>query len=106
LPGIPDEGVGLPELAGGETDSAAFAAHLKASAGDPSFPFRTALSRIADDARAAGKMLAHESARLILLIDQVEELFAPRVSSDQRDAYARILAGLARSGVVGRGDHA
>ncbi len=96
----PGGDVGLAELSSPGMDQQALATHLRASAGDPSFPFRAALNRIAEEARGAGKILAHESARLLLVVDQLEELFAPRVGQAEREAFARILGGLARSGVV------
>ncbi|MGH1574004.1 hypothetical protein ACRAWG_29325 [Methylobacterium sp. P31] len=96
--GGPD-GVGLPEILGPGLSVHTFAAHLAAAPDDPAFPFRVALERVAEAARGGG-LLPHESARLVILVDQVEEIFTHTVDPQRRDLFLRILTGLARSGVV------
>ncbi len=93
-------GEGLPELLGPQTGVAALAQHLVAAADDPSFPFRLALNQVAEQARAKGLMLAHEQAKLVILADQFEELFSPGIAPERRALFVRVLAGLARSGLV------
>ncbi|HYF57017.1 MAG TPA: AAA family ATPase, partial [Salinarimonas sp.] len=98
--GQADAGEGLPELLFGGGDPKALAAHLQAAADDPSFPFQQALSGVADRARSAGGLLPFETAKLVLVIDQLEELFTRAIDPERRALFARILAGLARSGAV------
>ncbi len=94
-------GEGLPELAGPGIGIEELARHLRASASDPSFPFRNALRALADTERNRRGLLAHEEARLVLVIDQLEELFThPSISDADRTSFAQILAGLARCGLV------
>ena len=93
-------GEGLAELLVPGVDTTALAQHLVAAPDDPSFPFRLALNLIAERARAKGLMLAHEQARLVILADQFEELFGPGITPERRALFVRILAGLARSGLV------
>jgi len=46
-------------------------------------------------------MLEYESPRLVLVVDQLEELFTvERISSDERRRFVDLLAGLVRSGLV------
>ncbi len=97
--GDPGDGEGVPELLGAAMAAEDLAAHLQAAPDDPSFPFRQALGRIAHAARAKG-LLPHEEARLVILVDQVEELFTRDIDPARRALFVRILAGLARSGVV------
>jgi DNA-binding beta-propeller fold protein YncE len=98
--GNPADGVGLPELLTPGIGPEALAAHLQASADDPSFPFRQALARVRDEAQRERGLLAHEAARLVLVVDQLEELFTRNFDPTRRALFVRVLAGLARSGVV------
>ena len=98
--GKPQDGEGLPELLVGGMRPEELAAHLRASSDDPSFPFRQALALIAAEGRAKRGLLPHEEARLVILVDQIEELFTRDIDLGQRALFVRILAGLARSGVV------
>ncbi|WP_244612406.1 ATP-binding protein, partial [Methylobacterium haplocladii] len=101
LAGNPAHGEGLAELGGPGAGAAELARHLRASTGDASYPFRTALGALAAQERSAKALLSHEEARLVLLVDQLEELFTrPDITEDDRLAFVRLLAGLARSGVV------
>jgi WD40 repeat protein len=91
----------LPELLDGKQDAAALARYLAAAADDPAFAIVSALDRIEAAARARGDLLTIETARLALVVDQLEELFtAPEIATEQRIAFVRCLAGLARSGRV------
>lgn len=98
--GDPAKGEGLPELLASGMGPEALAAHLRSAPDDPSFPFRQALAGLALEARARLGLLPHEQARLVILVDQVEELFTREVDPPSRALFVRILAGLARSGIV------
>ena len=100
LAGHGGQGEGLAELDASGMGAEALAAHLAAAPDDPSFPFRQALAHVAQDARRRQGLLHHEEARLVLLVDQVEELFTREFDPERRALFVRILAGLARSGVV------
>lgn len=96
-----DAGVGLPELLGPGQTAADLAAHLRAAADKPGFVFAGALGRLTEAGRKAGRLLAFEEAKLILVIDQLEELFtSAAISAEDRTLFMRLLAGLARSGAV------
>ena len=91
----------VPELLAGRQDIAALTHHLRAAADDPAFPIISALNQIEDAARARDELLVIETARLALVIDQLEELFtAAEITSEERIAFVRCLDGLAKSGRV------
>lgn len=95
------EGVGLPEMLDHSMPVADLAQHLREASAHPTLPFEMVLERLAADARDRGHMLRFEQAKLILIIDQLEELFtAERVRPEERKNFVRLLAGLARSGRV------
>jgi hypothetical protein len=96
----PAGGVGLRELVSSPDEASRLATHLAASADDPSYPFRQALDRVITEERRTQGLLPHETAQLLLLVDQMEELFTRRIDPARRDLFVRILAGLARSGCV------
>jgi WD40 repeat protein len=101
LAGDPAADVGLPEIGGPGATANDLAVHLKASADEPAFLFRKALAEIVEIERPRRALLPHEQARLLLLVDQFEELFtAPGISAVERDQFLRIVTGLARSGAV------
>ena len=100
LAGNPSQGEGLPELDASGMGAEALAGHLQAAPDDPSFPFRQALGTVAREAKSRHGLLPHEEARLVLLVDQVEELFTREFDPERRALFVRILSGLARSGVV------
>jgi WD40 repeat protein len=95
------DGEGLAELISAEVSLADFAAHLRNASVEPAMPFRLALGALGSQARRDGRMLSHEAPRLMLVVDQLEELFTDeRTSADQRARFVELLAGLARSGIV------
>jgi WD40 repeat protein len=95
------EGIGLPELLSPGQNAAELAAHLRERVDKPGFLFAGALGRITEAGRASGRLLAFESAKLILVIDQLEELFTTAaIGADDRRLFLRMVAGLARSGAV------
>jgi WD40 repeat protein len=95
-----DTDIGLPELLADGQTSAQLAEHLRTAADNPGFAFAGALSRIAKDAHEEGRLLTSEKPKLILVIDQLEELLVDTRTADERALFVRLLAGLARSGAV------
>jgi WD40 repeat protein len=96
-----DDNVGLPELIGPRQDAGQLAAYLRSAPDNPDFLFASALDRLTDAERRSGRLLAFEEAKLILVVDQLEELFTvPGISSDERRLFIQLLASLARSGTV------
>ena len=92
---------GLEELISPEVTVADLAAHLRGASSEPAMPFRLALGAIGAQARLEGRMLAYETARLVLVVDQLEELFTnERIPRDDRSRFIDLLAGLSRSGLV------
>ena len=95
------DNVGLPELIGPRQDTGQLADYLRSAATNPDYLFANGLGRLTDAERKSGRLLAFEDAKLILVIDQLEELFtAPGISADERRLFIALLSGLARSGTV------
>jgi len=94
--------VGLPELLGPGTSTGDLASHLEQSAGNPAFVFRQALGRAGEAALSRHKLLPHEQAALVLVVDQLEELLTDDrgIPAADRERFVALLAGLAQSGVV------
>src|SRR5579863_1975355 len=91
----------LPELVPAGQATADLARHLEAAAQDPAYPITTALNARAKAAQQQGELLLHESPRLVLVIDQLEELFTlGDVTPEQRRKFILCLDGLMRSGLV------
>jgi hypothetical protein len=96
-----DASVGLPELLGGAMSAASLAEHLRQTHASPAFAFNRTLEDIAVAARRAGRMLDYQQARLLLVVDQLEELYtAPHIPAADRGRFIAFLAGLAASGSV------
>jgi WD40 repeat protein len=90
---------GLPELIAPGQDAAQFARHLRGT--EPGYLFANALGRLTKAERTSGRLLGFENAKLILVVDQFEELFTiPGISPEDRRLFVQLLAGLARSGAV------
>ena len=82
-------------------DAAQLATHLRGAVGEPGYLFANALGRLTEAGRKSGRLLAFEDAKLILVVDQFEELFTvPGIGPDDRRLFIQLLAGLARSGAV------
>ena len=95
------DNVGLPELIGPRQETGQLAAYLRSAASKPDYLFASALGRLTDAERKSGRLLAFEDAKLILVIDQLEELFtAPGIGAEERRLFIELLAGLARSGTI------
>jgi hypothetical protein len=94
------DGAGLPELLGPSMVASDLAAHFR-EAGDPGFLFRRALDEVAADARRNGEMLNYQQPQLLLIVDQLEELFTSnQISADQRTRFVALLGALAASRCV------
>jgi len=92
---------GLGELISPEVTVTNLAAHLRGASTEPAMPFRLALAALGAEARLKGRMLAYETARLVLVVDQLEELFTDEsITQDDRTRFTNLLAGLSRSGLV------
>jgi WD40 repeat protein len=91
----------LRELLAPGQVAAELAIHLRESAGAPGFVFGGALGRVTERAQETGRLLRFERAKLILVVDQLEELVTGSdMGEDERQAFARFLARLARGGDV------
>ena len=94
-----NESVGLPELIAKGQDAVQLATHLRGS--DPGYLFANALGRLTEAGRKSGRLLGFKDAKLILVVDQLEELFTVSgITAEGRRAFIQLLAGLARSGAV------
>jgi tetratricopeptide (TPR) repeat protein len=90
----------LPEL-GEAQNVAALARHLQSAASDPGYPIVSALVTRELAARSNGVLLSFEQVRLILVIDQLEELFTlSDVTPDERKAFILCLKGLVDTGRI------
>ncbi len=89
---------GLPELLGPSTPVEKLANHLREGFAHPALPFETALDRLAEGAMKSGAMLRSETAKLILVVDQLEELFTSgRIAPEECQRFIQLLSGLAKS---------
>ncbi|MBV8892399.1 MAG: ATP-binding protein, partial [Acidobacteria bacterium] len=92
---------GLPELLCSSMSVCDVARHLRESSGHPELPFAMVLDRLAIAAAQGGHMLRYESAKLILEIDQLEELYTSEwVQAEQRERFIQLVTALVRSGLV------
>ena len=88
----------FPELLKGQ-DVAAFGRHLEASVTDPVFPVATAIMAREKSAHDSQQLARHESVKLVLVVDQLEELFTlGDVSPQRRQAFIACLEGFVNSG--------
>jgi energy-coupling factor transporter ATP-binding protein EcfA2 len=91
---------GLPELTGPNISAVELAHHLR-STGDPKFIFKKTLLELSEAQRRRKALLPHEEARLIIVIDQLEELFTrPEILAEDRKVFCEIIEHLSESGAV------
>jgi len=92
----------LPEIIAGGVTARELADGLRKPSGSVSLVLKTALTQASRDVQAKEHLLVPPSARLVLLIDQFEELFTltDRFSAETQTGFVTALAELARSGVV------
>jgi tetratricopeptide (TPR) repeat protein len=96
-----NEQEGLSELLVHGQSVESLAAHLRNATATPAFPIGTALGQCTLQARQSGRMLDYETAKLVLVVDQLEELFTgDRIAPRERGQFVELLAGLVRSGFV------
>ena len=92
---------GLPELLGPGQTVSGLAAHLRNATAEPAYPIATVLGQLAVGARHEGRMLEHETARVVLVLDQLEEIFTNEfLTALERQRFVALIAGLVRSGCV------
>jgi WD40 repeat protein len=92
---------GLSELIGHGQSLSSLAAHFRSAGSAPVYPIETTLGFLTTQARRSGRMLEYEIAKLVLVIDQLEELFNDkRIHDDERRRFVELLGSLARSGHV------
>jgi hypothetical protein len=92
----------LPELADGDFDSPpALAQLLGSDSANLWLPLRGALKRTASSVQSAENLPAPPVTRLLLVVDQLEEIFTREDwDAQSRDAFADLLAMLAASGDI------
>jgi WD40 repeat protein len=96
-----DVGTGLPELLSEDFSVHDLGRHLRDSSHSPAAPFQLTLGSLARNLVQEKKLLEGERVRLVLLVDQLEELFTLSANSaEDRARFVALLAGLARSGGV------
>ncbi len=95
------EGIGLPEIQGAGVTAEQLEAALRRSIDDPSFVFAPAIGKVTHEARAVGHIMAHENAKLALVLDQLEEIFTdPAIATEERNSFIRLIASLTKTGMV------
>jgi WD40 repeat protein len=95
------DGEGLSELLGPAGTVAGLAAHLRGAAREPGYPFAMALGQLAVEAKRRGAMMEFEEPKLILLLDQLEEMFTnENIEAEERIQFVTLIMGLVQSGSV------
>jgi tetratricopeptide (TPR) repeat protein len=96
-----NEQEGLSEILGPGQSVAHFAGHLREAGSTPAYPIASALGQLTLKARQTGRILEYEHVKLVLVVDQLEELFTnDRLTRADRVHFIDLLAGLARSGAI------
>ncbi len=91
----------LPEIAESDYRTPAELARLFMEAGSAaSVPVTRALERASEAERTRQGFARQMRAQLLIVIDQLDELFAPDVTPDERGVFARLLVALAETGHV------
>jgi tetratricopeptide (TPR) repeat protein len=91
----------LPELAQGDSPAPELlATTLAADANSAALPILGALKRLAENVKAEKSYDHPVEPRLLIVIDQLEELFSTNVPAAERTAFVQLIAALARSGRV------
>jgi tetratricopeptide (TPR) repeat protein len=91
----------LPELVESDfPEPERLAAMLAGDAGAATAPILRALARVATNIKTEKRYDRPVEARLLLLVDQLEELFSATVTDAARTSLVRLIATLARSGKV------
>ncbi|HJU18700.1 MAG TPA: ATP-binding protein [Stellaceae bacterium] len=96
-----DAGIGLAELVHDDFTVEHLARHLQDNAERPGALFQLALGHLARDLARRPEALRGERVRLVLIIDQLEELFTePAITPAARERFVALLTSLVRSGAV------
>ena len=91
----------LPEIAESDYRTPAELARLFSEAGSAaSIPVTRAVERASEAERTRQGFARQIRAQLLIVIDQLDELFAPDVTPDQRGVFARLLVDLVQTGDV------
>jgi tetratricopeptide (TPR) repeat protein len=91
----------LPELTEGDFRTPAeLAAQLEAGGDMALRPIERALARVAEGERVRAGFERPIRAQLLLVIDQLDDLFGPDVTAAERTAFARLLRGLIATGRI------
>jgi WD40 repeat protein len=92
---------GMPELIAHNQSPSSLAAHFRNAGSAPAYPIETALGLLTIDARRSGRLLEYENAKLVLVVDQLEELFNNEgISTGMRRRFIDLMRWLAHSGHV------
>ena len=92
-----ESGIGLPELLAPGQNAEELAFLLQEAPENSGTIFDKELARLTESARKSGHLLESENAKLVLVVDQLEELFTAAITPENQQLFARLLAGLARS---------
>jgi len=96
-----DPGAGLAEIVSDYFPLEQLARHLRDNATAPAAPIQLALAQVAAKLKDSDELHPGEQVRLIVVIDQLEELFTePAITAVERERFILMLASLARSGSV------
>jgi WD40 repeat protein len=91
----------LPELLAAGQAADDLARHLAGAVQNPSYPIVAALARLECEARQRGEILPHQEARLVIVIDQLEELFTmTELTPDSRKNFVACVVGLLNAGRI------
>jgi WD40 repeat protein len=92
---------GIPEIAEGDNKTPTELAKLLRGGDETSIrPIMRALERIAESERDRGGFERQVQVKLLLVIDQLDNLFAVDVAREQRASFARLLRALTASGQI------
>jgi hypothetical protein len=87
-------GIGLPEIVSDYFPVEVFARHLRDNPSSPGAPFQLALGQIAAALARSEVLLRGEQVRLVLVVDQLEELFTdPAMRPAEHERFVVLLAG-------------
>jgi hypothetical protein len=93
--------VGLPELVNSPQSVQELARHLRTNRAIPAYPITLVLDQLTAKARANAGMLEFETAKLVIVIDQLEEIFTNECfTAENRRDFVEVIAGLVHSGSV------
>ncbi len=94
-------GPALPELAKGDFQTPAnLAAALRHADATAVKPILNALSRVGEAMRARERYDRDPRCDLVLLVDQLDELFVPAIAAAERDAFISLLAAFVATGRI------